>query len=277
MLRLGTFSSWLVVAVAVGLPGPVRTTDAAKGSSVSAPQESKAEKGVATVIRNLAQPYTLEQDMGVSTPLRDALDFIEGKYGLRIVLNSMAFQKHGIESVEDQPVRLRKLINVPLSEVLRRLLEQVQGAYLVRGDHVEVTSVWATRPERFFEFEDGWPRTIEPERLYLPLVHVVFNKRDLEGSLRELSEATDFSIVIDGRVGDSANTAVTASLINVPLDTAVRLLADMSGLDLVLMKNVLYVTTKPNAARWRAEQAEERRSRLDQPKEDKPQASSPSK
>jgi hypothetical protein len=61
-----------------------------------------------------------------------------------------------------------------------------------------------------------------------------------------LANATDSTIVLDGRAADKAK-AVTAALINVPLDTAVEILANMSGLQVVSRDRVLYVTTKDNA------------------------------
>jgi hypothetical protein len=58
--------------------------------------------------------------------------------------------------------------------------------------------------------------------------------------------------VIDPRVGkEKASIPITAWLPNVPLETAVHLLADMGGLSVVRMDNVFYVTTPENAAKWK--------------------------
>ena len=69
-----------------------------------------------------------------------------------------------------------------------------------------------------------------------------------------LTVTTDVSGVLDNssrrliRIGES-----TATLTNVPIDTAVRLLADMAGLQVIQVDNVLYVTTPENATRFAAE------------------------
>jgi hypothetical protein len=52
-------------------------------------------------------------------------------------------------------------------------------------------------------------------------------------------------------VAERARLPVTASLLNVPLDTAVMILTDMAQLQPVLIDTVLYVTTPENAARIR--------------------------
>jgi len=52
---------------------------------------------------------------------------------------------------------------------------------------------------------------------------------------------------------------VTATLNNVPIDTAVLILSDMADLRPVALDNVLYVTTSENAEYLRARQEEQRK------------------
>ena len=56
-------------------------------------------------------------------------------------------------------------------------------------------------------------------------------------------------MVLDARTEKKVEVEVTARLRNVPAQTAVRLLADMAGLEAVWVNNVLYVTTPENAAK----------------------------
>jgi hypothetical protein len=70
-------------------------------------------------------------------------------------------------------------------------------------------------------------------------------------------------------MGEKGKTAVTARLINVPLDRAVRLLADMADLKAVLLGNVLYVTSKENAAQWEKEAAKPKPAKAEEKKQDK--------
>ena len=67
------------------------------------------------------------------------------------------------------------------------------------------------------------------------------------------------NIVLDGRAGDKGRTPVTARLTDVPLDNAVKVLADMADLTPVVVGRVLYVTSKDNAeACGRSESARRR-------------------
>jgi hypothetical protein len=85
-------------------------------------------------------------------------------------------------------------------------------------------------------------------RALLPLVNAELDRQPLEDALKELSNASDISVIVDRRVGDKeAKPPVTATLKNVPPGTAVRLLADMAGLGSILVDNVLYVTARENA------------------------------
>jgi hypothetical protein len=98
------------------------------------------------------------------------------------------------------------------------------------------------------------------DRSQLPLVYAIFEKRPLEDALRELSELTDVSVVLDAsRAKETARLPVTATFKNVAVDTAVRLLADLAELKMVRVDNVLYVTTAENAARFPSAR-EERKS-----------------
>ncbi|HEX5271996.1 MAG TPA: hypothetical protein VFW33_15975, partial [Gemmataceae bacterium] len=60
----------------------------------------------------------------------------------------------------------------------------------------------------------------------------------------DLGEQAGVSVVVDARAADKAKTPVTASFLNLPLDTAVRVLADMAGLKSYLNDNVLYVSAE---------------------------------
>ena len=147
-----------------------------------------------------------------------------------------------------------------LERVLRKVLARVAAAseacFVVRKDHIEIT----TGAARLAEF---WPNGNENARAnpeqpdqpanppkVLPLVVMEFDNVPLSDALRELASATDYTIVLDARAGEKSKLPVTASLINVPLDTAVRMLADMAELKPVLLNSAIYVTTEKRADRF---------------------------
>jgi hypothetical protein len=68
---------------------------------------------------------------------------------------------------------------------------------------------------------------------------------------KQLAADTGANVVIDPRLGEKANKAVTLKLDDVPLETAVRLLAEVADLGAVRMSNVLFVTTAERAEKLR--------------------------
>ena len=76
-----------------------------------------------------------------------------------------------------------------------------------------------------------------------------FVQKELRQALRDLARASGANIVLDVRCQDKADFRVTASLNEVRLFPAVRLLADMAELRPVFMDDVYYVTSIDNANR----------------------------
>ena len=70
-------------------------------------------------------------------------------------------------------------------------------------------------------------------------------------AVKQLAADTGANVVIDPRLKDKANAAVTLKLEDVPLETAVRLLAEVADLGTVRMNNVLFVTTLERAEKLR--------------------------
>lgn len=70
---------------------------------------------------------------------------------------------------------------------------------------------------------------------------------------KQLASDTGANVVIDPRLKDKANSGVSLKLDDVPLETAVRLLAEVADLRAVRMNNVLFVTTPERAEKLRAD------------------------
>ena len=179
-------------------------------------------------------------------PLQEVLDSLAAHFDLTFEVNEAAFKAEGVDDVRAVPVAERgipKMADVRLETVLRKILARVpsqSGAtYLLRADGIEITT------EARLVQEVWGPAYQGP---LLPLTNAAFDKRPLEDALKDLSAAADFTVLLDPKVGEKARTPVTARLANVPLDTAVRLVADMAGLQSFQVDNVLYVTTKEGAA-----------------------------
>jgi hypothetical protein len=244
-----------------------QTEPQAKGKAPASATKSTAKPQPArqtVALRDkLNELITLAKGIDANTPLRDAVESLSQEYDLTIVVNAPAFQEEGVVGVEDQPVQLPKLVKVRLDTVLGKLASQVNGAVLLKPDHIEITTqkrlaeaIRGTDPQQPLESEAGRPR---PQ---LPLVNVAFVNRPLDAALRDLTDRTGVSVVLDlPRAGERAKLPVTATLDNVPLDSAVRSLASQADLRPAIVDNVLFVTTAAHAQELLRE--EQVRSALD--------------
>src|SRR5260370_22515429 len=111
-----------------------------------------------------------------------------------------------------------RLVGIRLRTVLRNLLHQAQADYYARDDHLMVV------PRKQIEAGVALKQPID----------VAFEMRPLAEALKELSDMTGVSIVLDAQkaaqMAQDPKLEVTADFHNVPLKNAVRILADMAGL-----------------------------------------------
>jgi hypothetical protein len=185
------------------------------------------------------------------TTLVEALDQLSKRYDLSFDVNEAAFKSEMLpdvlktEIVQQSPIpEMNATLGMVLKKVLARVPAPSGATYVIRRDHIEITTGEALRKEIWGENYHG---------PMLPLVRSNFEKLPLRDALRELAHQAEHNIVLDSAVAEEvAKTPVTAKLRNAPLDTAVRLLADMADLRTVQAANVLYVTTPDKADALRA-------------------------
>jgi hypothetical protein len=193
------------------------------------------------------------------TTLEEALRQLSGALDITMRINEKAFKVENVMDVGKTPIADPNAIaefTGTLSEMLGKILAKVPASpsgatFIIRRDTIEITTAEAV----FEEFYHDRTADVSPP----PLVHASFQEVPLNVALRDLARMYGGNLIVDGRAAREAGTSVTADFSNVPLDTAVTLLADMCGLKVVHAEKVLYVTTKKNA---RALQQEEERRRL---------------
>ena len=78
-------------------------------------------------------------------------------------------------------------------------------------------------------------------------ISVDLEKMAFADALKQISRQTGVNLLLDTRVEKEAAAKVSLQMEDVPLETAVRLLAEMAGLKPVKVGNVLFVTGKANA------------------------------
>ncbi len=198
-----------------------------------------------SMVQKLNQRANLDGVNDPKTTLNDVLDKLSKLYDVSFDISETAFKLEGLMAVgaievANPPIPAMK--NAKLGRVLRKILSRVPAAsgatFFVRSDYIEITT-------GAYHSQAIWGVYAGP---HLPTVNVELEKCSLENAIHQLSEVTDFNVILDNRAAEKAKTSVSVRFRNTPLDTAVRLLADMSDLRSVHLDNVLYVTTKENAA-----------------------------
>jgi hypothetical protein len=205
--------------------------------------------GPPELVAKLSKPISLKDPIDATLDL--ALTDLADQHGLagKILIDVPAFKAAGVEDVKAANVKLDKLTDVKLGTVLESLLSQVQGACLVRDTHILVT----TRAARRAELGENGDDAAAAIRDAVPLVRLTFTDTPLRKALEELATRFDRTILVAPQAAEKADAAVTAKLVNVPLDHAVELLAEMAELALVKKGNALYVTTRERAEKMKGQ------------------------
>jgi hypothetical protein len=196
------------------------------------PEPAKGESHVERLRRLLEQPVTVDLQ---NVPLAAALESLGQQVKLGIVLDKATVAGLGLTG-ENETVTL-KFTNARLKTVLRTALAQFNLTYVIDQDIVVATS-----------------EAVAHERQVRQRVSVDFDQLPLDRALRQLGRETGTNLVLDPRQAAKGKTPVTLRLDDVPLEVAVRLIAEVAGLRSVRQSNVLFITTKDVAAELKREE-----------------------
>jgi hypothetical protein len=200
------------------------------GRLAAAPDAKETTVGPAEKIKKqLDQTTTLEIS---DQPLSLALNQIREQTKINFVIDRFTIQQMGMDP-EQMPVSA-KLKDVKVRSALRSVLSPYNLGYAIIGDTVLIST------------DDMVMLRQMKQR-----VSVDLDKVDLAAALKKLSKETATNLMLDARVGKEAKAEVSLQLEDVPLETAVRLVAEMGGLKPVKVGNVLFVTTKALATDMR--------------------------
>jgi hypothetical protein len=164
-----------------------------------------------------------------------AISQLRDAHKINFVLDRVAVSTMGIDPMNGNPITLEQS-NVKLRTALRSLLGPLHLTYVIIGETVVITTEEAAVARQLRQ-----------------RVSVDLDKTQLTLALKQLAHETATNLLVDPRASKEAQTAITLQLDDVPLETAVRLMAEMASLKAVRLGNVLMVTTKANAAELRAE------------------------
>ena len=192
--------------------------------------ETPAERVRRALDQNIANLEIENQQLNL------ALEQLHEETKITFVLDRATIaQMMGIDVDNGAPVRA-KMQNIKARTALRNILNQYSLAYAIVGDSVLITS--------------------EEMAVYRQLkqrVSVDLDRVPVEKALKGLARETGTNLLVDSRAQKESQATVTLQLDDVPLETAVRLIAEGAGLKPVRVGNVVLVTTKAHATELRNE------------------------
>lgn len=161
--------------------------------------------------------------------LTDLARFVKERFKVQITIDQNALAMSGM--APDQPVIQVNLKGARLRDGLKAALAPLNLRYGVVGDGLFVST------------EDGLLH-----RQMRQIVDLNGADRPLPAVLKGLADQTGANVVLDPRIAKkSADAVVPLKLDDVPLETAVRLAAEVAGFRAVRMNNVLFVTSEERA------------------------------
>jgi hypothetical protein len=223
----------LAVVVAVAL-SPLSVSAAPAPSAPPASDADAALSPVEKARQGLDRPVTLKIDRQT---LAQTVAQLSAKAKVRIVLDVQAITGQLGSAPDGTPVQTpMDLKDVKVRAALRTLLAPYNLTFVIVGDSVVVTTEDAAAAQQMGQH-----------------VSVNFDKVDLAAALKQIARETAVNIALDPRAEKEAMSKVSLQVEDVPLETAVRLLAEMAGLKPVRADNALFVTKKDVAAEMRGD------------------------
>jgi hypothetical protein len=251
MLRFYISLGVATVALAAALAGAakVRSDPPAAEQKKAIGQHLQDRTPVRKIIALLKQDINLHNVPNDKLVLKDVFEFIgthlkdqnNGKEIL-ILVDANAFREENPDTNAMQILNEEVEIpafpkRMPVAILLRVALGRLStgnATYLVLPGTLVITTL----------------REASPARMLSRKVTTSFVARPLKDALDELSDLTGASVIIDGRVDEKVKaTPITATFRHdTSLGSALRMLADMAGLKLVVLEDGLYLTPPANAA-----------------------------
>ena len=203
-------------AVAVLAATPALATAAAPAPAAPA----KAENSLAAVRKALDEVGDMNYQ---ARSLNDVITDLKEKSKIPVIIDNAIYQ-FGLDP--SQPIVNVNLKQVKLKDGLKKALEpfNLEFGLTAEGLFISTEEAVITRQLR-------------------QRVSVDCDGTEFAAAIKQLAADTGANVTIDPRLKDKAKTPVTLKLDDVPLETAVRLLAEVSDLRAVRMSNVLFVTS----------------------------------
>lgn len=211
-------------------PAPKKAPLAGRQAPVKALTADSKEAATPTDPRDaLELPITMSLDP--NTRLQDALEYISDHYNFTILIDNDAFKSENVPDVENNPIKLPRLVGIKLRTALRQVFNQANADFLVQDRHILIV------PREWLARNVALRQPVSAD----------LRGKSLDQAFGELSRRSGVSIVFSENLVELAKTPMTIQLENVPLITAVSVLADVRALRAIPVENLIYVTTPDKA------------------------------
>lgn len=201
-------------------------------SAMAAPvpaEPKSADSPVQKARKALEQTITAKSD---GKSLHDAIELLKEVTKVDIVLDTNTIQLLGIDP--NQTIISFDFKNVKLKDGLRTAFAAMNLRCGITATGIVVST------------DEGL--TIRQLR---QRVNVDVEGKTLAETLKDLADETGANVVIDPRAKKLADEKITFKIEDAPLESAVRLTAEVGGLAVIRMSNVLFVTTEARADKLR--------------------------
>jgi hypothetical protein len=262
---------WLILAIVAIFSGP------ALGADPEVKQKPDPTEQLITKL--FEQEVTIENINDI--PLGALFSQLSKKYYVPFVIKDQYFKANGEPSIlERKPkVDASQLKGLSLHQFLTRVLDrdslgfgeegQGQASYLIKGQRVEIVPLNVALSEA----RGGLAEPLADEYWEGPPVSLVVRQKQLTEVVEMLASRYDLSVVIGHPAADAPPSLVSARLLNVQPETALKLLAAQCGMRVVKKGNAYLITTRERAKELMAEELEKNRRKteaIEPPKPPKP-------
>ena len=177
----------------------------------------------------LGKPVTAKAD---GKTLTEAVEMFKELAKVDITLDTNAIQMMGMDP--NQPVVKFEFKDAKLKDGLKAAFGPLNLRYGVTGTGIVIST------------DEGIITRQLRHR-----VSVEADGKTLATVLKELTDESGANVVVDPRAKKLVDEKITLTLDDVPVETAVRLAAEVAGASVVRMSNVLFVTTEARAEKLR--------------------------
>ena len=214
------------------LAGAVLALALTAAPAPAAPDKDNSVNPVEKLRKDLDKTITVKID---KQSLSTAVEALRKQTNINFILDSLTIQQQLGFSPDAPPSPVEvDLKDVKVRAALRTVLAPYNLSFAPVGDAVVITT------------ED-----VAMLRQMRQRISVDFDKVEFAVALKQIARGTGVNLVLDGRVGKEAAAKMSLQMEDAPLETVVRLLAEMANLKPVRVGNVLFVTGKANANEMR--------------------------